>query len=421
MDAQTRFIGIRHRVKKSAEGQARPTKIAILVGDEAVTYDLPDDTAELDWVKGQFPIKFRKPTEDEDLSQFNPRQIKWRKLKKNEEIEDIPEGLREERDGDWYLVSQVPEVFDGLQPGDKVAMVLGGSGDRLAYALSRKAEDVEAEILRIPPYVLKERRTHEKSEDALNLAKLVKEHPELFYLITPRDRDLIWLRQAFLLRQDAMKDRIKCEQRLRQRYVGAIFCNPEGLYPEGSIELAFAEVKANDIIYQNLLQEERRMENDVARAVKQLDIYQELFEPIKGCGPRIAAEIITCINDIRRFATPAKLKAFCGVHVLEDGRFPRRRTGEVANWTSARQALYLLGDQFNRHPDSPWGQRLRDYKVKFRKTHPEVEVNAKGKKRYTNAHIHKMATWRTLSKFVEWLWREWWRIEKRHQEKDLGA
>ena len=108
---------------------------------------------------------------------------------------------------------------------------------------------------------------------------------------------------------------------------------------------------------------------------------------------------------------------------MPDGRFPRRREGELANWSpSARQALYLLADQFNRRPDSVWGEKLLLNKLRMREKHPEpveveVESRENGKtvkktvKRYTNGHIHKMATWRTLSRFVEWFTREWLKIE----------
>lgn len=245
------------------------------------------------------------------------------------------------------------------------------------------------------------------------------------------------------------------------------------------------------------------------------DVWREIFEPIQGCGPRIAAGLIAAIGTVQRFevspdaaamqasytrgaaaerlgrldedaylvrdpASPplsryhltvrlrdwkrdhvdpegaaalgeavrchqersrlrrkarqrgiAKLAAFCGVHVLRGGKyqdvppeksFPRRRGGALANWnTLARQALYLLGDQFNRRPDSPWGQRLIAAKARLRAIHPEPVVvkkngpDDKGTKRYTDGHIHKMAIWRTLTRFVSWLFREWRRLERRQQ------
>ncbi len=134
------------------------------------------------------------------------------------------------------------------------------------------------------------------------------------------------------------------------------------------------------------------------------------------------------------------MRAFCGVHVLNvdkngqevprNRQFPRRREGSVANWhPEARQALYLLGDQFNRRPHTYWGGMLLRYKLVFRQRHPvviEEEVNERRgsrtvtvkKKRYTNGHIHKMAVWRTLTKFVSHLSRVWTRIEE-EAEREL--
>jgi hypothetical protein len=101
--------------------------------------------------------------------------------------------------------------------------------------------------------------------------------------------------------------------------------------------------------------------------------------------------------------TAAKLKKFLGVHVLPDGSFARRRHGEVANWhPDGRQGLFLLGsEQFGMYQaKSEWGMYLKLMKLHFREVHPEV-VEVGGKKRYTNGHIHNMAIWRTLTRFVE--------------------
>jgi len=107
----------------------------------------------------------------------------------------------------------------------------------------------------------------------------------------------------------------------------------------------------------------------------------------------------------------SRFKAFAGMHVLLGGKFARRRNGQQSNWNpDIRQALYLLGDQMNRRPDSHWGKKLRANKAHFRRVHPEP-VKVDGKTRYSNGHIHKMATWRTLTQFAIWLYREWSRYE----------
>lgn len=390
-----RIIGIRHRVKKTAEGEARPTEVYIIDGENEYLLKLEDETAELDFVRGCYPVSWRELEEGEDINKFLPHHRKERK--------------RKDSDG---MIIQVPDKYDGLRGSDIIAMILGGSGDRLAYALSRRGEEIGVKVLRIPPSVMKNLCPgRDKDEHPQLLTDLIKYQTKLFYQVTPRDRDLIRVSEALRARRDAQKDRIACEQRLRQRFIGLIFLNDPGYYPEGSIEDEYDEMKASDIIFASLVKEEDRREYELKKAIHQLDIWRDIFHPIKGCGEVIAAGIIAPIGNITRFRSDAALKKFAGVHVLEDGRLARKRAGSIANWNpQLRQALYLLGDQFNRHPDSVWGQKLREYKVKFREKHPEIVEN--GKKKYGNGHIHKMATWRTLTKFVEWLYKEWMKVEK---------
>ncbi|MCI0619887.1 transposase [Candidatus Wolfebacteria bacterium] len=412
MEEATRFIGIRHRVKTTAEGEAHPTQVVILEGDEVETLELPDEQAEFDYALGEFPVEVRRVEPGDNLSGFKPHHIMWRRVKADESVEGLPEThLR--RDGKLvYRVHRVPAAYGGLSPGDRVGMVLGGSGNYFAFALARRAREIDVEVLRIPPFVLARERSGERGEDARTLALLVRERAALFFPVTDRDLALIRVREAHRDRIDAMKGRIACEQRLRQHTIGQVFCSPEGGYPEGGLEKAHDARRASDRILTALLAEEGARERELAKALGALDLYTELLEPIEGVGPALAAPIIAAVIDIRRFPTVAKFKTFCGCHVLEDGRFPRRRRGEVANWhPDIRQALFLLGDQWNRRPDSRWGKKLRHWKTVLRERHPEpVEVD--GVLKYTNGHIHKMALWRTRTKFTEWLYRAWWGFER---------
>ena len=292
--------------------------------------------------------------------------------------------------------------------------------------MSRQADDIGALVLRCPPFRLKAYREELVALDPANadlddgfiLAKMVKAKPEEFYPVFVRERALTWLRECYRRRTDVMKARIGCEQRLRQRYIGTLFCNSSGKYPEGAIEQEFDKVKANDAVLTAFEIEERAADLALKRACEALPIYNEIFGPISGVGPSIAGRLIASIQDIRRFETKWKLRKFCGVHCMTDGSFPRRRTGQTSNWNpDCRQALFLLGDQFNRRPGTVWGDKLRENKVFYRTKYPmpiEVE-NGKGKKvkKYTDGHIHKMAIWKTLGEFVEWLFQEWWKLEER--------
>ncbi len=420
-----RFIGIRHRTKVTAEDEARPTQVVIVDnGKEVGIYDLLDEQAELDFLLGTFPTAFRDVQGDENVSKIPDRHLRMKKIGSDKP----PKNLIRTVDREKFVVQKVASAFTGIVKGDTVAMVLGGSGDYFAYALTRRGEEIGAKVVRVPSFVLKRERgaqpsgieEEEKDNDATLLAKLAVRKPTLFYDVRARDKEIILLREAFRARIDAMKARIACEQRLRQHFVGNLFCRAEGYYPEGAVEKLYDEAKSSDAVYLALCKEETVRERELQRAVEASGVWQEVFSKVEGMGWAIASRIIAGVVDIRRFETEAKFKAFCGVHVLSDGRFPRRRIGQIANWhPDLRQAMYLFGDQMNRRPNSTWGKVQRGYKKKFRDKYPvpikEKRIDKDGKERivsrYSDGHIHKMATWRSLTKFAEWLYNEWQTFE----------
>lgn len=512
-----RFVGIRHRVKFAADGNPRPTQIVIAEGKKKPrAYDLRTEDDERDFLLGRFPIKFRDVTEEDKKEDFFERHLKMKKITREEALK-IPASLHVFANGQDYIIKKVPEAYTGYQKDDIVLMLLGGSGDNFAYALSRRGEDIGAKVYRMPPAVFKSfvgpnRRDEDKDKDAFSLIELGQEDLSLFQLVEPRDRVLITVREEHKSMIEAMKARLACGQRLRQQVIGKVFCNEEGFYPEGSIEQMFDELKANDIVFNALYKEEMLREKRMIKALKKSDIYLEVFVPIKGCGPRIAARLLSSYIDVRRFlvepdpmkmkklyetsrsleklgcfeedrdkvasrvaelgkagervnyyrelqlvrswkrrngkedeaayldtaiqahrerarlrrlaleAGMNKFKAYAGIQVV-NGRLKRRRRGQVANWNNeARQAYFLIADQFNRQGEKThWGLRLRHHKAEYRKKHPEPEIylNDKGqeRKRYTNGHIHKMAIWKTISDFAESLFERWVKIEKAHASK----
>lgn len=424
-----RYVGIRPRVKVTADNEARPTQVAIHgPGDEKVSYELASEQDELDFVLGHYPTGFRKVTSGEDISMFLEHHI--------------------ERDDDGNPL-KVPAGFDGLKSGDLVSMVMGGSGDYLAFALSRKGEDIGARVGRITPFLLKSFRGEGvKDDDAKFLANLIRDKQNLFTPVYVRDRAIVNVRERQRQRIDIMKARIGCEQRLRQRFIGEVFCTPNGLFPQGAIEKEFDQKKANDVVLQNLKKEEAAANRELLKAVEATDVWKQVFSQVEGLGPAIAARLISVIQDIRRFENAGKLKKYLGAHVGEDGKFPRRRKGEVALWSNeGRGALFLLADQFNRRPDSLWGQKFLAIKAVYsaRYPHPHLafkhndveksvvlepgtfekkgtkyivsvegaQIEVSGKMRYFKGHIHKMASKTVSTQFVEWLFAEWWKLEGR--------
>src|SRR3989344_3975380 len=112
-----RFIGIQHRVKFSVEGEARPTRVAILEDGNVVTHELPEEQDELDFVLGRFPVRFRDIEPNEDLSGFLAHQIKYRKVREDEKPADFPEIhiRRNLEEKTIEVATKVPSVFDGVR------------------------------------------------------------------------------------------------------------------------------------------------------------------------------------------------------------------------------------------------------------------------------------------------------------------
>ncbi|TSC63783.1 MAG: hypothetical protein G01um1014106_396, partial [Parcubacteria group bacterium Gr01-1014_106] len=218
-----RTIGIRHRRKRTAEGEARPTMVAIKDGEHIAVHELEDDTAELDFVRGIFPVAWRNVERNgdqgESIAQYQQRHCRWRLVRADEDPAFFPPHHRRQCDDERVqVITHVPTEFEGLADGDSVAMLMGGSGDRLAAALSRRGEEVNGLVYRIPPFTLEDHRgTATKDDDQLTLIRLLEERPQLFFQLRRRDRDLIQVTEAFRLRQDAMKARIACSLRLDRK------------------------------------------------------------------------------------------------------------------------------------------------------------------------------------------------------------
>jgi hypothetical protein len=421
-----RIVGFRHRVKATKEGEARPTIAFVrLPGGQTQKYELGTAQDELDWLYGRYVTS-------------------WRNVKLGEDLSGFPE-WHIQRDKVTNEPRRIPAGYDGLKLGDRNAATLGGSGDYFLYALVAKGADV----YRIAPFKLQEERGDaKKDDDASLLARLLAEKPELFEETTPLAKSIARLRVSFRLWQDAMKDRIASGNRFLSAFVGRAFLDAGEMPPEQALTKLADEAKAKDPGTLALEREEGKKLLQVQKDLALCDIWTMLFQPIEGVGPSIGARIIAGVISIQRFATFPKFNKFCGTHCLDDGSFARRRNGVVANWSGeVRQGLYLLGDQFNRRPGTVWGTRLRENKVMYRNRHPhpvletkggdhhelnpetatkgtggawkvktsEGEVTVTGKLRYTDAHIHKMALWRTLTEFAEWLYKAWWDIEEKRE------
>ena len=87
----SRIIGIRHRIKKTAEGEARPTQVCILKDGKTINLELATETDELDFVLGRFPTSFRKVEKSEDISSFSSHHVMWKKFRTEISYKDLAE------------------------------------------------------------------------------------------------------------------------------------------------------------------------------------------------------------------------------------------------------------------------------------------------------------------------------------------
>lgn len=299
------ILGTRHRVKGiGPDMEPRPTKVTVL-GKDGQTLDAVDlhtEDDELDFIRGIFPVKHKKIEGSDDPNAYPVRHVKWKKVKESEDIDKVPEHHTMKLGKEVFIATHVPVLFDGLMPGDTVVGVLGGSGDRWNAACFRQGQKIGARVYRATPFVLSQNREIEdKDEDGYNIARLFIKHPELFYEVEVWDRQLIEVREKLDLRRRAMKNRIAIEQQIRQALIGMVYTSEDDLYPEGTIEDACNKEVANDKILAAAIEEEKRREKNLTRAVEKLELWSRIFEPMVGSGPMQASKIIAGIGDIRRF------------------------------------------------------------------------------------------------------------------------
>lgn len=167
----------------------------------------------------------------------------------------------------------------------------------------------------------------------------------------------------------------------------------------------------------------------IADMVEFEPIYQAWLRHVKGIGPTLSAAIITRVGHVSRFETISSLWAYGGLDV-RDGRAPKRRRGEKANWNADLRTLiaYKVPSQFIKARAS-FGRQLYDqYKTFYEATHDEkcptwshldAKVNKAGTKATVNGkscsrkgHIHNMTTRKVGKVFISCLWLAWRELER---------
>lgn len=172
--------------------------------------------------------------------------------------------------------------------------------------------------------------------------------------------------------------------------------------------------------YVAMKRQEKRIQASLKVMLKGIPIYDQFLIDVKGCGDRISSELIAYI-DISKAEYVSSLWKLAGLDVAADGKGRSKRAEHLEEKTyinaegeeatrkgitfnpKLKRTLYYLGDQFNRHPTSKYGEIMVNYKHRI-SNDPRHEEKSKG-------HIQAMARRYAAKMFLQDLYSEWRRIE----------
>jgi hypothetical protein len=151
-----------------------------------------------------------------------------------------------------------------------------------------------------------------------------------------------------LLAADVLDDleraRIANENRLRS------LTRPTSAYGKGASAM-LPEVQSLTQIVETLRAAEHQAELQLRRLLRETPLADWQRRTV-GIGERQLARLLALIGDPADRPNPAKLIAYCALHVI-DGAAPRRKDGVKANWRAKTRAL-LLAESCIKHPNSPY-------------------------------------------------------------------
>jgi hypothetical protein len=427
-----RLIGLRHREKKTVEGESHPTSFYITEdGKEPQVIEFEEIVDELSWLVGRLPVSYREVTDNtEDISVHGDK-IKWVRVEEDLTIEARHPSQMKQEKGKQYLARKVPAAYDGVREDDTYVAMMGGSGHQLVAGLSARLEKLggSGKVLHASAHKIAEIYgvDRDKAKDPERVVELYKTQPLLFYRVALQDRKISLVRSCWARRQAAQYARIAHALRLRKVAIMEAYADPEH-YAGAGLEVETLKLIAGDVDTPELEGDESDATSALDEAVQDTEVWQKIFAPIDGVGPAIAGGLIAAIGDIRRFNTPWQLAKFCGVAVvtkdqkgnlLPRATIQRRRSGGLGSaWNmAARKALWNFSTQCVQwKKNSEWGQHYQKLVQQTLAMHPVPveDRNKDGKKvqRYTEAHCKKIARWRLQTDFVCVIWRQWKRIFK---------
>ncbi|MCC7543501.1 hypothetical protein IT415_02220 [bacterium] len=324
-----------------------------------------------------------------------------------------------------FKAKQLTEAIDFINSLESPTILgyLGGPGQ---YFLIRLRQECAHPTYRVPFHALNEHMGDaavgaDVQTRTEMLVDCFMQAPEVFYEMGELDFDIFYARE-FARARLAVQDHRK---RAQLQYMAA----------ERDLELALGiayqaskarKILSNPGMISGAKADEKALEAQIVKCLGRIVIYDLLrnhpvLPQVKGLGPALGGGIIGEILDIRRFSTPQQLRAYARYTQGREGGIPRRRRGEVANWSDKlhRPVWLWSTDQVTRY-DHVWRDVYRSFKLDEFLTHPEIEVvvrqDAQGRdkkvRRFTAGHLNRRAQRRVGSALLEYVHALWWAVAR---------
>ncbi len=158
--------------------------------------------------------------------------------------------------------------------------------------------------------------------------------------------------------------------------------------------------------------------------VADMPIWSEWMQHVRGIDKKLGIRFIALIQPISDFDNVAKLWAYAGQAVGDDGRAVRRKRGVQSRWNnSLKSTCYLAGTSFVKARGSAYRDLYDLYRARDKAAHPEpiADPGENGKARkdrdgkpimlYTNAHMNNRGIRYAAKMFLSHLWQAWRELE----------
>ena len=172
-----------------------------------------------------------------------------------------------------------------------------------------------------------------------------------------------------------------------------------------------AELKADEL--KESINYVNRLETKIKKHLIEFQIYNDYLKDIDGLGVASAGELISIIKDIARFSTVSKLWAYFGLDV-RNGKAPKRKKGELANWSQRGRSLVLndivsngfkmCGAATSKRPEPFEWRAIYD---EFKEQEIEKNESRLEEEKLSKGHMDNRAIRRTGKEFLKKLYNSW--------------